>query len=268
MTRSELVRVTLVALMTAPLLPVAASAQTGSVIAGKVTDSSGAVLPGVTVEAKSPALIEQVRTVVTDGEGVYRIIGLQPGTYAVAFNLVGFTPVMRDAFQLEAAFTATLNVEMRVGGLEETVTVSGAAPLVDVQTVQQRRVLEGTTLESIQASVRSPAIYTSFLPGVIVDTSNSAEPFRDQRRASLRGASSTDNVEMLDGFNYAMLNRRWRRRSQSVSFVNMGVRSGARRRHQRAGDRQSVRRHGDDVIPRTGRTRSMAISWSSIPTNT
>src|SRR5215468_12135951 len=97
-------------------LAASTSAQTGaSGIAGIVKDTSGAVLPGVTVEAASPALIERVRTVVTDGEGQFKIIDLRPGTYSVTFGLPGFTTVVRDGIELTANFTATINAELKVG---------------------------------------------------------------------------------------------------------------------------------------------------------
>src|SRR3954465_1268557 len=105
------------------LLPAAAFAQ--SAITGVVKDSSGAVLPGVTVEAASDVLIEKVRSAVTDGAGQYRILALPPGTYAVTFSLTGFSTVKRDGFVLPGDFVATLNVDLKVGALEETVTVSG-----------------------------------------------------------------------------------------------------------------------------------------------
>src|SRR5580765_2347828 len=97
-------------------------------ITGVVTDPSGAVLPGVTVEASSPALIEKVRTVVTDGEGQYRIVDLRPGTYTVTFSLPGFSVVKREGLELTTGFVASVNITLRVGALEETVTVSGASP--------------------------------------------------------------------------------------------------------------------------------------------
>ena len=115
----------------AMLVPSMAYAQAS--IAGVVRDTSGAVLPGVTVEAASPALIEKVRTVVTDGAGQYRIVELRPGTYTVTFTLPGFNTVKRDGIELPGTFIATVNAEMRVGALEETITVTGAAPVVDVQ---------------------------------------------------------------------------------------------------------------------------------------
>jgi len=94
-------------------------------IAGVAKDATGGVLPGVTVEASSPALIEKSRVVVTDGQGQYKIVDLRPGTYAVTFTLSGFSAVRREGIELTAAFTATVNAELRVGSLEETITVAG-----------------------------------------------------------------------------------------------------------------------------------------------
>src|SRR5712691_9299284 len=102
-------------------------------IAGQVKDASGAVLPGVTVEASSPALIEKVRSVVTGGTGQYRIELLPPGTYTVTFALPGFSTVKRDGIELTGTFTASIDAELRVGTVEETITVSGETPIVDVQ---------------------------------------------------------------------------------------------------------------------------------------
>ena len=112
------------------LLPTAALAQ--SAIAGVVKDSSGAVLPGVTVEASSDALIERVRTVVSDESGQYRIVDLRPGRYVVTFTLAGFNTFKREDLELPSDFVATVNADMRVGSLQETVTVTGESPIVDV----------------------------------------------------------------------------------------------------------------------------------------
>src|SRR5215813_3327224 len=121
------------------LLPALSRAQgtsTGS-IAGTARDASGAVLPGVTVEASSPALIEKTRTTVTDSNGEYRIIELRPGAYTVTFTLPGFNTFKRDGLQLSPNFTATINAVLAVGTIQETVIVTGATPLVDTQNVSQ-----------------------------------------------------------------------------------------------------------------------------------
>src|SRR5216117_2544154 len=128
------------------LLPSAAYAQAS--ITGVVRDSSGAVLPGVTVEAASPALIEKVRSVVSDGTGQYRIENLRPGDYVVTFSLAGFSTVKREGVQLTGTFVATVNGEMRVGSLEETITVTGATPTVDVQSTTRERVFDKEIIDS------------------------------------------------------------------------------------------------------------------------
>src|SRR5512138_522845 len=112
------------------LLPSWALAQAS--IAGVVKDTSGAVLPGVTVEATSPALIEKVRSAVTDTNGQYRIEDLRPGTYAVTFRLSGFSVVQRPGIELTGTFAAKIDAEMKVGAVEETITVTGETPIVDV----------------------------------------------------------------------------------------------------------------------------------------
>ena len=130
------------------LLPATGWAQTqlsGS-IAGVVKDSSGAVMPGVTVEAASPALIEKVRSVVSDDQGQYKIVDLRPGTYVVTFTLTGFSTVKRDGVELTTGFTATVNADLNVGTVEETITVSGAAPVVDTQNVASQNAFTGTLL--------------------------------------------------------------------------------------------------------------------------
>ena len=113
-------------------LPAFAHAQT--TLAGVVRDASGGVLPGVTVEASSSALIEKVRSAVTDGSGQYRITELTPGTYTVTYTLPGFARVVREGLTLSGSGAITIDIELRVGGLEETVTVTGETPVVDVQT--------------------------------------------------------------------------------------------------------------------------------------
>ena len=147
------------------LLPATAWAQaeTGS-IAGVVRDASGAVMPGVTVEAASPALIEKVRSVVSDDQGLYRIVDLRPGHYTVTFSLTGFNTFRREGIELTTGFNATVNAEMVVGSLEETVTVSGLAPVVDIQNVQQQQTLSRDVLDAIPTS-RRPAQFITLIVG-------------------------------------------------------------------------------------------------------
>src|SRR5262245_31454305 len=135
----------LVVLVWVIAIPITASAQ--AVIAGVVKDASGAVLPGVTVEASSPALIEKVRSAISDGSGVYRIEDLRPGTYSVTFTLPGFSTFKRDGIELTGSFTATVNGEMKVGALEETVTVTGEAPIVDVSSARRETTVSNEVLK-------------------------------------------------------------------------------------------------------------------------
>jgi Carboxypeptidase regulatory-like domain len=129
------------------LLPTAARAQ--SAFAGVVKDATGAVLPGVTVEASSPVLIEKVRSVTTDANGLYRIENLRPGTYTITFNLPGFSAVKRDGVELPSNFTSTINADLKVGAMEETVTVSGSSPVVDVQSNSKAQVLSRDVLDAV-----------------------------------------------------------------------------------------------------------------------
>src|SRR5438128_11401996 len=139
-----------------------AQADTGT-IAVVVRDTSGAVMPGVTVEAASPALIEKVRTVVSDGQGLYRIVDLRPGTYTVTFTLGGFSTYKRDGIELTTGFTATVNGELKVGTLEETVTVSGSAPIVDTRSTHQQTTIERATLDALPIAKR-PSPFISLIP--------------------------------------------------------------------------------------------------------
>jgi len=139
-----------------------AQAETGN-IAGVVRDPSGAVMPGVTVEASSPALIEKVRSVTTDNQGLYRIVDLRPGVYTVTFTLVGFNTFKREGVVLTTGFTATVNAEMKVGTLEETVTVTGEASVVDVQNVQQQTTIRRDTLDALPVAQR-PSQFVTLIP--------------------------------------------------------------------------------------------------------
>src|SRR5262245_45315465 len=141
-------------------LPTLASAQS---FAGTVRDTSGAVLPGVTVEASSPALITKVRTGVTDDAGQYRITDLPPGTYKVTFTLAGFATVVREGLELSGGGVMTVGADMKVGALEESVTVTGESPVVDTQTSRQQMVMDGNIVRALPAS-RSYGNYIAAMP--------------------------------------------------------------------------------------------------------
>ena len=149
------------------LVPAAAFAQAS--IAGAVKDSSGAVLPGVTVEASSDALIEKTRAVVTDGTGQFKIVDLRPGTYAVTFSLTGFSSVKREGIELTGSFAATVNAELTVGTVQETITVTGASPIVDVQNSAQQRVLGADVINAIPTS-RTQFTTAVLIPGMTIST--------------------------------------------------------------------------------------------------
>jgi hypothetical protein len=182
--------------------PAAALAQ--SVITGVVRDSSGAVLPGVTVEASSPVLIENARTAVTDGQGQYRIIELRAGTYVVTFSLAGFATVRQEGLELPALFTATLNAEMRVAQVAETITVKGDAPLVDVQSVVTQTVLTQKVLDEIPTG-RSMWANSQLVPGVTARRGTTGP--RDvggtqggnQSNITAHGSNNQDGTQMMDG---------------------------------------------------------------------
>src|SRR5574342_1317558 len=148
------------------LLLFATPAFSQSAVAGIVKDSSGAVLPGVSVEATSPALIEKSRTVVTDGTGQYRIVDLKPGTYSVTFTLSGFATVRREGIELTGAGVTTINADLRVGQVAETITVSGATPVVDVQTSTRRQVVLSNDVLATVPATRTYGNILAMVPGV------------------------------------------------------------------------------------------------------
>ena len=146
------------------MLPATVRAQ--AAIAGVARDASGAVIPGVTVEAASPVLIEKVRTAVTDGNGRYQLIDLRPGAYTVTFTLSGFNTVKREGVTLAGAGTVTIDADMRVGALEETITVTGETPLVDVQSTTRQAVLDRDVIEALPSS-RNYVTLARMIPGTV-----------------------------------------------------------------------------------------------------
>ena len=187
------------------ILPGVVLAQTTpSGIAGLVRDTSGGVLPGVTVEASSPALIEKVRTVVTDGEGRYNIVDLRPGAYVVTFSLAGFNTLRREGIELAAGFTATANVEMQVGALEETITVTGAAPLVDTQNTRQQKTVSAELLTALPTSSKAVNNLIALTPGLVgpADVGGSSGIYNSggvgQTASTFHGKTGT-NKQTYDG---------------------------------------------------------------------
>jgi hypothetical protein len=164
-------------------------------LTGTVRDGSGGVLPGVTVEASSPALIEKTRTAVTDGSGQYRIVDLAPGTYTLTFSLAGFSTVRRDNIQLTGTQVATIPVDLRVGGIEETITVTGESPVVDVQSARREIVLDDSTIQTLPATRAAGALLNA-TPGVFVgDASLSVSP----AMTAFNARSSTINAGSVAG---------------------------------------------------------------------
>ncbi len=179
------------AALTLLLFPAAARAQ-GS-IAGSVKDPSGAVLPGVTVEASSPALIEKTRHAVSDSSGNYRITDLPPGSYTVAFTLTGFKTVRREGVLIQGTFSAPVSAEMAVGALEETITVSGT-PTVDVSNNTAQLVIDRDILDAIPTPIRNTPARALLLPGTTVT------PFvLGQYSMSVHGSNTADMVIAIDG---------------------------------------------------------------------
>jgi len=175
-------------------------------VAGIVRDSSGAILPGVTVEAASPALIEKSRSVVTDGTGQYRIVDLEPGTYTVTFTLPGFATIRREGIELSGAGVTTINADMRVGAVQETVTVTGATPVVDTQTSTKREVV---LADEVLASVPVTRTYGSVLamvPGVQsltldVNSTQSVGGTATNFFFTSRGGRGNEGTVQVDGMN-------------------------------------------------------------------
>jgi hypothetical protein len=180
------------------LLPAAAYAQ--AAITGVARDTSGGVLPGVTVEAASPALIEKVRAVVTDGTGQYRIVDLRPGTYSVTFTLPGFSTVRRDGIELTGSFVATVNGDLRVGALEETITVTGETPIVDVQSVRAQQTVSNDVIRAIPSS-RSAGGIQALIPGMSSGGDSGGITGGGGSAGNIHGGRGSDSRTYNDGLN-------------------------------------------------------------------
>ena len=218
------------------LVPVLAFAQAS--ISGVVRDTSGALLPGVTVEAASPALIEKTRSVVSDGSGQYRITDLRPGIYTVTFTLPGFTTFRREGLELTGSFTATIDGELRIGTLEETVTVTGEAPVVDVQSTNSQRVMSNELISTIPVG-RSHLNYAVLIPGISTNQGAS--------RGTTMDVGGTNNLQNT------LISMHGGRRSDTRLMID-GVRIG-----NIAGEGQWT-----NYVPDTGTAQEVAIDYSSM----
>ena len=194
MTRAAVLAVVLAA------VPLSLQAQTLGTLAGSVKDASGAVLPGVTVEASSPALIEKTRTAATDGTGLYRIVNLPPGTYEVSFTLQGFSTVKREAVQVAAGTTVTIDAELRVGTVEETITVTGESPVVDLQSAAQTRTMTAQAFKELPSG-GSWIQMAALVPAVRAANVDVGGVLGDQTGAevSAHGSRNGDGVSLIDG---------------------------------------------------------------------
>src|SRR5687768_3060818 len=189
-----------VVLAAAILFPSVVFAQ--AALQGVVRDTSGAVLPGVTVEAASPVLIEKVRSAVTDGNGRYQITDLRPGAYTVTFTLTGFNTVRREMVTLSGSATVGVDADMRVGALEETITVTGEAAVVDVQSTTRQSVLSSETIDALPTS-RNYVALARLIPGTQnTNTDVGGSNLQDTGGSvTIHGSKSTDQRVTLNGIN-------------------------------------------------------------------
>jgi hypothetical protein len=192
-----------IAVLALVLTPVIASAQT-SAISGTVKDASGGVLPGVTVEVSSPALIEKTRSTVTSGDGAYSILALRPGVYSVKFELPGFAIVVREGVELTSDFTATINTDLKVGTLEETLTVTGESPIVDTSNITQRVVMTQEVRDALPTGRNIQAVGI-MIPGTTIAQGGGGALSRDVggsgnlQQSPLQYRGSGDTVQTIEG---------------------------------------------------------------------
>jgi hypothetical protein len=179
------------------IVPIA-SAQ--SSFTGVVTDVSGGVLPGVTVEASSAALIEKARTAVTDGSGQYRIVDLRPGTYTLTFTLTGFNTIRREGVELPAEFVSRIDAKLAIGSLEETITVTGESPIVDVQSARRQRTLDNELITALPTA-RGYAGLMVLIPSMIVSGGGNTNVLLNTGMTVFggRGGRGNEGITQTDG---------------------------------------------------------------------
>ena len=229
-------RFAVLALVSVLFVPAMARAQ-GASIAGVVKDTSGAVLPGVTVEAASPVLIEKTREAVTDGSGQYKIINLLPGTYTVTFTLTGFSTVRREGVEVTGTSTAAINADLKVGTLAETITVTGETPLVDVQSASVQRVVTKEVIDNIPTG-RLGINLAALQPGMILGATSGAGTLSTNANAlgsqdvggtagdtftdlSIHGGKASEQRQTIAGLSAATVIRFGESLSSSPSFTAM-----------------------------------------------
>jgi hypothetical protein len=199
----RLIRTFVMVALAAVLLPATAHAQAS--IVGTVKDTSGAVLPGVTVEAASPVLIEKVRTAVTDGNGRFQIVDLRPGSYTVTFTLAGFNTTKRDGVTLTGTNVSQVDAELRVGALEETITVTGQAPVVDTTSITKQQVLSSDLVDALPTA-RNYVGLARMIPGTNASGTGSADVGGSQIQdvggsLTIHGSRTTDQRVTANGIN-------------------------------------------------------------------
>jgi hypothetical protein len=204
----------LFAVSTWVVLPSTVSAQ--GVITGVVKDASGAVMPGVTVEAASPALIERVRSVASDDTGQYRIVDLRTGTYTVTFSLNGFSTIKREGIELTGTFIATVNVELKVGSLEETITVTGETPIVDVQSAKVQTTINKDVLGAIPTSRNATGVMGIIAGMATNGDSGGITGGTGGGASSMHGGRPSDSRTLSDG-----LNMGWAGANSNAAVVNV-----------------------------------------------
>jgi Carboxypeptidase regulatory-like domain len=195
-----------------------ASAQVLGTIAGVIQDISGSVLPGVTVEASSPALIEKVRSATSDGSGQYRIVSLPVGTYRVTFTLPGFSTTIREGIEIGANVTTTVTAEMRVGAVTEAITVTAEAPIVDVQNTTTNRSLSATAFKEIP-SAGTWTQMAALIVGVQTNIADVGGSSGDSVGATLtaHGSTASEQNQMIDGLKIGNLQVQGARTNLTVS---------------------------------------------------
>jgi hypothetical protein len=174
-------------------------------IVGQVRDESGGVLPGVTIEAASPAIIEKVRSAITDDQGRYRIEALRPGTYKLTFTLAGFSTVVRDGIDVPSEVVVTINADLKVGALEETITVSGETPQVDVQQASRTQVITRDIIDTLPVS-RNVMSIGVLSPGVRQGTPDvGGSRMTEQVGLRAHGLGGDDAEQLVEGMSIQSL---------------------------------------------------------------